>query len=309
MTVTRDEIKTLIEFCVAARERRECANSGEYYADAVGAEAIACKLPALLDELAIAVADSEESCLIANYNLEALLDERKRADAADAAVAELGRKRDELAAMIDALRSELDAMTQKHDWVLTNYDATENMCKKTLARVESADRELAAMGKDCDELDKTIEALEAKLSSLAPHGSCGCSVDTPYDICFHHSPQLTAALARAEAAERELAEMQTKLEAPARDAFPGADWEQEAKNIIASAKDGDALINSIRSALFWTFRAGVDVGEDEGKRTAVEEAIRIIERAPELASGKTIAAAIRALGEVEKTEASDARTP
>lgn len=192
----------------------------------------------LRTELATAIADSEESCLIANYNSQALLDERKRVDAAEERAATIARERDELAS--------------------------------------------------------TVEALEAKLSAMAPH-SCACSYDNPDDMCFHHSPKLVAALARAEAAERELAEMGAKISA----AFLDTDWTQEAKNIIASAKDGDALVNSIRSSLFWTFRAGFDVGEGDGKRAALEEVIDIIEHAQELASRKTIVAAIRALGENE----------
>ena len=54
------------------------------------------------------------------------------------------------------------------------------------------------------EAEAHIKALHAKLDALAPHGSCGCSYDTPGQVCLHHSPQLVAALARAVKAEADL---------------------------------------------------------------------------------------------------------
>ena len=51
------------------------------------------------------------------------------------------------------------------------------------------------------EAEAHIKALQAKIDALAPHGSCGCSYDTPGQVCQHHSPQLVAALARAVKAE------------------------------------------------------------------------------------------------------------
>jgi hypothetical protein len=55
------------------------------------------------------------------------------------------------------------------------------------ARILTETREAAAA---------TIEALNAKIKSLAPHGTCGCSYDTMDDVCDHHSPKLVAAEAR-----------------------------------------------------------------------------------------------------------------
>jgi hypothetical protein len=48
------------------------------------------------------------------------------------------------------------------------------------------------------------EALDAKVASLTPHGTCGCSYDAPDDLCTHHSPQLAAS-------ERALEEMREAL--------------------------------------------------------------------------------------------------
>lgn len=63
------------------------------------------------------------------------------------------------------------------------------------------------------EAEAHIKALHAKLDALAPHGSCGCSYDTPGQVCQHHSPQLVAALARAEKAEAQLAAVNKTLRA------------------------------------------------------------------------------------------------
>lgn len=46
--------------------------------------------------------------------------------------------------------------------------------------------------KQYEEAEAGEEALHEKLKSLAPHGTCGCSLDKKDDICFHHSPQLRA---------------------------------------------------------------------------------------------------------------------
>jgi hypothetical protein len=43
--------------------------------------------------------------------------------------------------------------------------------------------------------DKNAEAMEAKWRALVPHGTCACSMDSPDDVCLHHSPKLSAALA------------------------------------------------------------------------------------------------------------------
>lgn len=65
---------------------------------------------------------------------------------------------------------------------------------------------VATMRRDLAEAETHIKALQIKLDALAPHGSCGCGYDAPGQVCQHHSPQLVAALARAEKAEAELSD-------------------------------------------------------------------------------------------------------
>jgi hypothetical protein len=43
--------------------------------------------------------------------------------------------------------------------------------------------------REVDELFTENRALCAKLDSLAPHGTCGCSYDSLDALCDHHSPQ------------------------------------------------------------------------------------------------------------------------
>lgn len=62
------------------------------------------------------------------------------------------------------------------------------------------------------EAEAHIKALQAKLDALAPHGSCGCSYDTPGQVCQHHSPQLVAAEAEVARLAGLLAEATTKLD-------------------------------------------------------------------------------------------------
>ena len=50
------------------------------------------------------------------------------------------------------------------------------------------------------ESELTAEALDCKVKTLALH-TCACSVDTPTDICGHHSPQVTDLQAKLKIAE------------------------------------------------------------------------------------------------------------
>lgn len=56
------------------------------------------------------------------------------------------------------------------------------------------------------EADQNAEAMEAKWRALAPHGTCACSVDSPEDVCLHHSPKLAAAIAERDSLRSKLAE-------------------------------------------------------------------------------------------------------
>ena len=52
---------------------------------------------------------------------------------------------------------------------------------------------------------KVIEALTAKVASLSSHETCACSVDTPEDVCMHHSPEVMRLRARVTELEAYLA--------------------------------------------------------------------------------------------------------
>ena len=55
------------------------------------------------------------------------------------------------------------------------------------------------------EHDSALEALTAKVASLSSHETCGCSVDTPEDVCMHHSPEVMRLRARVTELEAYLA--------------------------------------------------------------------------------------------------------
>jgi multidrug resistance efflux pump len=73
-----------------------------------------------------------------------------------------------------------------------------------LASIDARDAEIEHLTRERDEAQASNDALDEKIASLAPHGSCACSYDHPGDVCEHHSPKLRAALKeRDEARERE----------------------------------------------------------------------------------------------------------
>jgi hypothetical protein len=74
------------------------------------------------------------------------------------------------------------------------------------------------------ELDDVVEASDAKLASLAPHGSCGCSYDRPGDVCMHHSPQLSEARARVRDLEEALRGEWLTIDSAPRDHALPAIW-------------------------------------------------------------------------------------
>lgn len=64
-------------------------------------------------------------------------------------------------------------------------------------------RERAELVVEVKEAETQVEALDAKVQSLSAHQTCGCSYDTPDDMCMHHSPKLTAAIAERDTARGE----------------------------------------------------------------------------------------------------------
>ncbi len=71
---------------------------------------------------------------------------------------------------------------------------------------------LVAAERDRDELQAQVNGLSAKCASLAPHGECACSYDTPDDLCLHHSPKLTAAESEVATLKARVAELEAGLE-------------------------------------------------------------------------------------------------
>lgn len=57
--------------------------------------------------------------------------------------------------------------------------------------------------KDAAACEASNDALCEKIKTLSAHHTCGCSYDTPEDVCMHHSPALVKAEARAEALAKE----------------------------------------------------------------------------------------------------------
>ena len=72
--------------------------------------------------------------------------------------------------------------------------------------LDAVSAKLAQAEKERDEADKNAEAMEAKWRALAPHGTCACSMDSPDDVCLHHSPKLASAIAQRDSALAALAE-------------------------------------------------------------------------------------------------------
>ena len=73
-----------------------------------------------------------------------------------------------------------------------------------LDTIDSLRASLAAAEKERDAADAGAEAIEAKFATLCRVGrDCGCSYDAKDHVCMYHSPQLVAAVERAEKAEAE----------------------------------------------------------------------------------------------------------
>lgn len=93
-------------------------------------------------------------------------------------------------AMLAPVRASLAGAEQERDAAIT--------------RAEEAER-------DRDSADAGAEALEAKIATLCKRGrTCGCSYDHKDHVCMYHSPQLTAAVERAQKAEDEVAVARAK---------------------------------------------------------------------------------------------------
>lgn len=87
---------------------------------------------------------------------------------------------------------------------------------QALTAIDQLAKENERLTKEQDEANLSEEAkskkLDALIYSLQPqpdtdgYPSCGCSYDTPADVCLHHSPQLVAANQRIAAMQKAIVE-------------------------------------------------------------------------------------------------------
>ena len=79
-------------------------------------------------------------------------------------------------------------------------------CRFYLGKIAPRVSDLKARVAELEKSDsETIKALSAKVASLSAHETCACSIDTPEDVCMHHSPEvmrLRARVAELEAARQ-----------------------------------------------------------------------------------------------------------
>lgn len=67
-----------------------------------------------------------------------------------------------------------------------------------MERIDELTSEIKRLRRLLVESEAAADGLGKKLESLAPHGTCACSFDSPDNFCLHHSPQITAAQAEIE---------------------------------------------------------------------------------------------------------------
>jgi hypothetical protein len=64
-------------------------------------------------------------------------------------------------------------------------------CRFYLGKIAPMVSDLKARIAELEKSDsETIKALSAKVASLSAHETCACSIDTPEDVCMHHSPEV-----------------------------------------------------------------------------------------------------------------------
>ncbi|MEO8683006.1 MAG: hypothetical protein ABI665_28430, partial [Vicinamibacterales bacterium] len=134
-----------------------------------------------------------------------------------------------------------------------------NWFNATNAEREHLTSDLARVTAERDEANTFVEALEAKVEALAPHGSCGCSSDSPTDLCLHHSPQVLHARREEERLHRELRTLTAERNEykAGRDALSdsmvrsGKEWEarrheltQERNEALAALDERDAMLQA-----------------------------------------------------------------
>ena len=100
---------------------------------------------------------------------------------------------------------------------------------------------------------ETVLALTEKVASLSAHETCACSIDTPEDVCMHHSPEVMRLIARVAELEAEVERLRV-IELPEITNHPqagkmwnlglatlgwkGYEWSKEARALVALLNDG-----------------------------------------------------------------------
>ena len=79
-------------------------------------------------------------------------------------------------------------------YIYADFNILMELKKAVTAYRITVDKERDALKARVVELEQsdneTIKALSAKVASLSAHETCACSVDTPEDVCMHHSPEV-----------------------------------------------------------------------------------------------------------------------
>ena len=119
-------------------------------------------------------------------------------------------------------------------------EAERDALKARVAELEQSDNE-------------AIKAPTEKVASLSAHETCACSIDTPEDVCMHHSPEVMRLIARVAELEAEVERLRV-IELPEITNHPqagkmwnlglatlgwkGYEWSKEARALVALLNDG-----------------------------------------------------------------------
>lgn len=182
----------------------------------------------------------------------------------------------------ESLKIQLDAMTAERDEA------------KLVANLYEGQLALATLERD--ELLAESTAMQAKLDALAPHGTCGCSLDKPGDLCLHHSPQLVAMTAERDAAvsvsenfKDQLIEMRAAKKAADSLTGPPQAWLVTVPE--GQARDFDAMVfGTVEDAESYIDGFSLEVGEEVPQAIPLyshqDVAVRVAKAEAELAASR-----------------------
>src|SRR3990167_5590106 len=90
----------------------------------------------------------------------------------------------------------------REDWHTHNRTDSRHAACQRCAELDAAKKRISELERENADSEASIEALNSKVKSLSAHETCGCSYDTPSDVCLHHSPIVIQLKADLEAAEK-----------------------------------------------------------------------------------------------------------